>query len=333
MIVRVLILSCVLLAACTSPEPVTQQDIQEATMVWPSPPEAARIRFLRAFGKPEDLGIRRSGFRKLMDAVAGAKDSGMIRPYAVAVSGQKVMVCDPGLHAVHLFDPAGRSYQLITSAGKEPLSSPVGAALGEERMFVADSVLGKIFILDDEGKLLGTITGLERPTGLAWDASGGRLYAADTLAHRIVVFDGDGRQLFEFGTRGIGEGEFNFPSHISLSAGRLLVNDNMNFRVQAFDTQGRFLSSFGHHGDGSGHFSQPKGVSADSKGHVYVAGATIDRVQVFTPDGEFLLAFGSKGSGAGQFLMPAGVTIYNDRIYVADSYNSRIQVFQYVGND
>jgi hypothetical protein len=27
------------------------------------------------------------------------------------------------------------------------------------------------------------------------------------------------------------------------------------------------------------------------------------------------------------------VTIYNDRIYVADSYNSRIQVFQYVGNN
>jgi hypothetical protein len=111
-ILRLLILPCVLLAACTSPEPVTQQETPEISMVWPSPPEPARIRFLRSFGRPEDLGIRPSGFRRLMDAVAGAKDTGMVRPYAVAVSGQKFLVSDPGLHAIHLFDQSGRSYQL-----------------------------------------------------------------------------------------------------------------------------------------------------------------------------------------------------------------------------
>jgi DNA-binding beta-propeller fold protein YncE len=303
--------------------------------VWPSPPEAARIRFAQFIGGPADLGIRPSGMRRLMRAIAGGEDGdrGMVRPYALAVDGARILVGDPGLHAIHLFDRDRRSYEFIATAGGEPLVSPVGVALDGGRIFVADSTRGSVFILDQEGRLNGTINGLQRPTGLAFDRAAKRLYVADTMDHRIVVFDRDGQRLFEFGTRGIGPGELNFPSHIFLAGDRLLVNDNMNFRMQLFDLDGRFVSMFGTHGDGSGHFSQPKGVAVDSRGHIYVAGATIDRVQVFSPDGSFLLAFGSKGNGPGEFVMPTGVTIVEDRIYVADSLNSRIQVFDYVGED
>ncbi len=107
----------------------------------------------------------------------------------------------------------------------------------------------------------------------------------------------------------------------------------MNFRIQTFTLDGRFLSVFGDHGDSSGQFSQPKGVAADTQGNVYVAGATIDRVQIFSRQGDFLLAFGGEGKGPGEFLMPAGLTIVDDKIYVADSYNRRIQIFQFMGGD
>jgi DNA-binding beta-propeller fold protein YncE len=327
---------CVLLASCGAPQSGQSPESRGASdmvITWPSSADTTRIRFLQFFATPEDLGIRPTAFRRFMDAMAGVKDTGMIRPYAISVYDQKILVGDPGMHAVHLFDRGKRVYRFITTADDEPLSSPVGVALSQDRIFVADSALGKVFILDHKGVLLTTISGLQRPTGLAFDATSNRLYVADTMEHRIAVFDVNGQALFDFGQRGIAEGEFNFPSHIFLSNGRLLVNDNMNFRIQTFDTDGRFLSSFGTHGDGSGAFSQPKGVAADSDGNVYVAGATIDRVQVFSQQGEFLLAFGSKGVGAGEFVMPTGVTIVDDRIYVADSYNRRIQVFQYVGGD
>ncbi len=333
MIIRLLLLLCVLLTACAPPRPISQLDIPETTLSWPSGQEAERIKYLYSFSGPKDLGIRPSAFRRLMDTIAGTKDTSMIRPYAVAVHQQKILLGDPGMHAVHLLNRTNNSYLFISSVEDDPLSSPVGVALSEDNIFVADSALSKVFILDAEGGLLTSISSLQRPTGLAFDTKTGRLYVADTLSHRIVVFNAEGRQLFEFGQRGIGDGEFNFPSHIFLSDGRLLVNDNMNFRIQAFDVEGQFLSSFGTHGDGSGAFSQPKGVAADSHGNIYVAGATIDRVQVFSPQGVFLLAFGNKGGGPGEFLMPAGITIFDDRIYVADSYNRRIQVFQYVGGD
>lgn len=333
MIFRLFLLSFVMLASCASPQPANQAAAPVAGITWPSPPQEARVRFIDAFSGAEDLDIRPSLFNRFKNAIAGKKNMGMIRPYAVSVHENRVLVGDPGLHAVHLFDLARRTFLLISVVEEEPLSSPVGVALGENRLFIADSTLGKVFILDSEGELLTVISGLERPTGLAFDASSRRLYVADTLAHRIVVFDDEGTRLFEFGERGVQEGEFNFPSHISLSGSHLLVNDSMNFRIQAFDLDGRFLSAFGDHGNASGYFSQPKGVAADSRGHVYVAGATIDRVQVFSPDGQFLLALGNKGNGPGEFVMPTGVTIADDRIYVADSYNSRVQIFEYVGGD
>ena len=48
--------------------------------------------------------------------------------------------------------------------------------------------------------------------------------------------------------------------------------------------------------------------------------------------GQFLLDMGEQGAAVGQFWLPTGIYINAlNRIYVADSYNSRIQVFRYIG--
>ena len=44
--------------------------------------------------------------------------------------------------------------------------------------------------------------------------------------------------------------------------------------------------------------------------------------------------WGQAGSGPGEFLIPSGVAVSSDnRIFVADAYNCRIQVFKYVGKN
>ena len=54
-------------------------------------------------------------------------------------------------------------------------------------------------------------------------------------------------------------------------------------------------------------------------------------VQIFERDGRFLLAVGGSGSGPGSFWLPTGLHVdAEDRVYVADSYNSRVQIFQYL---
>ena len=331
MISRLTVLSLLLTTACsaTNPEPTLQEDRTPA-MVWPEAPEKARIQFVRQFSSPEDLGLRESFARRVRDALVGDDDRLMTRPYAVAANNKRVAVADPGAAVIHLFDTKRKSYHQLKAAGDYDFTSPIAVALADERLYIADSELGKVFILNHRLKLLSTIENFQRPTSLAFDLVGQRLYVADTLAHEIQVFDQKGEVLFSIGGRGEMDGQFNFPSHLAFVDDRLFVNDTMNFRIQIFNSEGRHLQTLGKHGVGSGHFTQPKGVAVDSMGHVYVADALSNLIQVFEQDGTFLLGFGSAGDSPGAFQMPTGLAIWDDLIYVADSFNQRVQVFKFL---
>lgn len=329
--ILLLFLLLVFSSSCTPVEERVMDLGRQEPLVWPQPPEEPRIKFLYAFRDPKDLGFPTPFFKRLWGLIVGEEDQGMIRPYAVAVKDKLIAVADPGARALHLFDTERRKYKRITTVAKDSLLSPVGVAIAGDRIYLSDSASRKVFALDTKGRHLFTIQDLARPTGLAFGKNKMRLYVADTLRHRIDAFDRQGRRLFSFGKRGEGKGELNYPTHLFLRGDTLYVNDTMNFRFQSFDLEGTSLSSFGRHGDGSGDFAQPKGVGVDGEGNVYVVDALFDRVQIFDARGRFLLAFGRQGGRAGEFWLPSGLFIARDRIYVADSYNRRVQVFQFLG--
>ena len=76
------------------------------------------------------------------------------------------------------------------------------------------------------------------------------------------------------------------------------------------------------------------GIATDRHRHVYLADSLLHAVQIFDESGNFLLSIGGLGHEAGEFRLPVGIFIGGtdgDTIYVADSYNQRVQVFRYVG--
>jgi DNA-binding beta-propeller fold protein YncE len=305
-------------------------------IVWPSPPAPSRIRYVRSISSPEDLGIRRSFLGRIVDALSSRPEQRLIRPTGVAERDGIIYVADPGAPAFWIFDPARRRSVKVEEAGDIPLISPVAVAPAPDgQVFLADSQLGKVLLFSDEGKLVRDISGeeLKRPAALAYDATGDRLYVADSAGQRVVVYSRSGGRLASWGIAGTGDGEFNYPSYLALQGpDTVLVTDALNYRVQAFDKQGRFLWKMGHQGDGSGDFASPKGVASDSQGHLYVVDALFDAVQIFEPDGILLLSFGTSGPERGEFSLPTGAFIDGrDRIYVADSYNHRVQVFEFLG--
>jgi len=323
-----------LLAACALGPPAAEPP--PSPLQWPAAPESARVQFVQSIAKAEDLGIRKSWLQRLGDFVFGASTLRLVRPMAVVESAGVIYVGDPGAQGVHRFDRASGSHTLVRAADGSPLPSPVGLAVGRGKIFVADSVLRKVLVVQADGAgavELPLQASLVQPTGVAADPVSGRIIVADTGAHRLLIFEADGSLVRAVGQRGLDDGQFNFPTMLWLDGGgRLYVSDTLNFRVQVLDNEGRFLAKFGRAGDGGGDMARHKGVATDSWGHIYVVDGLHHAVQIFDPDGRWLLGVGAQGRDAGEFWLPVGVYIgADDTIYVADTYNRRVQVFRYVG--
>jgi len=332
-IIRLHYLLLLFLTACSAAGPVGPVARGESPLVWPASPEPARIQLEYSFSNPQDLGLEKSLFSKLLDWFAGADEERMQRPYSIAVNGDKIVVADPGSSIVHVFDLRGKKYRRISRVGNEDLLAPVGVALGGDQLFISDSKLNRVFILDQSLKLVKVLGDFQRPTGLAYDLDRNRVYVADTLAHQVKVFNRNGSLLFTIGNRGEGDAYFNFPTHLVFADDRLFVNDTMNFRIQIFRYDGQHLTTFGKAGDATGSFGQAKGIAIDADGNVYIADALANRVQIFNQAGIFLLDFGEYGSSPGSFQLPAGLSVWGDKVYVADSLNGRVQVFRYLGGN
>jgi len=325
-------LAVLFISGCATPEKTGMENQQVTEMVWPAPPQKPRIKYLYQFAKPTDLEINESFFSRLWGWISGRSlSTGMVRPYSIAAKDQLIAVTDPGSKCVHVFNTNTSEYIRLNKSDNTYFASPVGVAIGDNQIYISDSKLGKVFIFNTEGESVMTIKDLKRPTGLSFNHDTKRLYVSDTLDHKIVIYNSTGQKQFSFGQREQDKGNFNFPTHLVLDNDKLYVNDTMNFRIQTFDLDGNYISGFGKHGDASGYFSQPKGIGLDSKGHIFVVDAIFHRVQIFDQKGQYLLDFGNQGSNAGEFWLPSGLFIDQDKIYVADSFNRRVQVFQYVG--
>jgi DNA-binding beta-propeller fold protein YncE len=304
--------------------------------------EAGRkLTYLQSIQSERDVRGKPGFWSRLAGIVAGAPEfREMVRPYGIAVDSRgRVIVTDPAISAVHIFDIFGNKYRLIDrrDTNKDPMIAPQGVAVDEkDNIYVTDSEAGKVFVFDPQGKSRKVFGSLKRgegffkrPTGIAIDRVTRRVYVTDTLADRVYILDADGRVLRSFGQRGGEKGEFNFPIEVQVKDGVVVVVDAMNFRVQLFDRDGNFQAQIGTSGDPAGGIYRPKGVGIDSENHIYVVDGELGIVRVFDRRGRLLYRFGN-GTRFGQFLLPAGLCIdRNDRVYLVDSYNRRVQIFQY----
>jgi sugar lactone lactonase YvrE len=306
-----------------------------APLVWPAPPETARIVYFKSIRQPGDVGAKISGLSRFANWITGAERGReqLLKPFGVSLDEvDNLCLTDTGANAVCFFDREKKKWMRWDKIEKLRFRSPVAVAKRNGVFYVADSGLAAIVAFDENGKLIFQTTNhLERPAGLI--ISREQLFVADSQRHRVVVLDLRGKYLSEFGQRGTKPGEFNFPTYIAADAeGNLFVTDSMNGRVQMLGRDGKFKSEMGSVGHATGNFSRPKGVATDSFGHVYVIDALFDNIQIFGRDGKFLLNFGESGGNPGEFWLPNGIAISKqNEIYVADSYNRRVQIFKYVG--
>jgi hypothetical protein len=187
------------------------------------------------------------------------------------------------------------------------------------------------------------------PSGI-WANNVGNLYVTDAVLNRVQKFDSCGHLVLQFGTTGTAPGFLDGPYGVTVdSFGYFWVADTGNNRVQAFDYTGAFVTQIGGLGGGNGQFDAPVGITvnatalqiASGESTLFVADTGSNRIQEFNityspspayfPSVAFNLKFGSHGNGNGQFNGPFGIVTDGVSVWVADSFNQRIQQFSVAG--
>jgi hypothetical protein len=142
---------------------------------------------------------------------------------------------------------------------------------------------------------------------------------------RVQKFTPDGELLLIWGTRGVGDGQFNHPHGLAVDHARgdlVYVGDQENHRVQVFTTEGVFVRRWT-----DDQFKHIHDVGIDPEtGDIYVGDYELHLVQKFSATGEPIAEIGGPGAGPGQWNGVWGVsTDSRGDVYVADSFNRRVQ--------
>jgi DNA-binding beta-propeller fold protein YncE len=333
--------AALLLAACATD---TGKSGAMQKPVFPPPPDEARFVYERTLYSSADVekGNQSDELRRLLTGETSRTGEGLDKPYGVAVYHGRVFVSDSTKRRVAVFDIPEQRY--FTIGEKEPgaMGMPLGLDVdGKGNLYVVDATNKQVQVYDRDGKFLRSMGGptwFHRPSGVAVNAAGSRVYVVDaggvsSQEHRVRVFDGEsGSHLMDIGKRGKQPGEFNFPVDATIGLDEMLyVVDSGNFRVAVFRPDGTFVRSFGAPGTRSGQFARPKEIATDPAGNVYVVDNSFANFQVFTPEGQLLLSVGNRDGtdGMAKFMLPSGIAIDGDgRIYMADQFFRKVDVFR-----
>ncbi len=239
----------------------------------------------------------------------------------------------------------GQAYHFVTAwgvsgDGPAQLREPTGVAISGDTVFVSDAGNNRVQVFNRSGGFLYTIGGdsLHRPMHLETHA--GRLYVPSYLTDRILIYSSSGGYLDGVGRSGAAPGTFDAPAAVAvMREGRLAVVDFYNHRVQIIRPDGRadLILGTGTAGSEPGQFSYPTDVAVLPDGGLVVADAYNHRIQAFDPSGVLRWVVpddsAEASTDAGRFNVATAIAIGPDeRVFVADFFNHRIQIFSGEGD-
>jgi DNA-binding beta-propeller fold protein YncE len=182
---------------------------------------------------------------------------------------------------------------------------------------------------------------LDEPLGV--DVSADDLvYVTDTSAGAVRVYTVDGEYRFSFSRIADGKKKkLATPVYVEVnSRGEVFVSDRRRRAVYVFSSDGEYLRKVTPADDKEARGWGPLAMAFDENDTLWVSDVgRNDRHQIVAFDrwGEELTRFGRSAQAEqitdvpGLFYFPNGLAVRDDRVYVADSNNQRIQVFDTAG--
>ena len=259
---------------------------------------------------------------------------GFAEAYAVDVapSGQ-IYVMDRLNHRIQRFEADGTFVNRVGARGTQPatFSWPEGLTTGPD---------GSVWAVDTRGDRIERFGADLAPTGVpsfgstgsavgemsfpsnADVAANGTVWVADTRNNRLQTFDPATHRFAAVGAQGAAPGQFSHPQGVAVTADAVYVADTDNNRVQKLTLDGGFVAQF------STGLLGPEGLEVAPDGTVWVADTQHSRlVHLSAALADLGDGFGAPGTGTHEFFNPHDLAFGNDKMYVADTYNNRVQVY------
>lgn len=244
-----------------------------------------------------------------------------------------------------------RSYQflqLFAGVCLCALASGCGGNANPRKVSLDSILFNGVEVVGSRGVGVGE---LNKPRSVAVDAAD-NVYAVD-MTGRVQKFSPTGSFLlsWQMPQTDLGKPKGMCRGH----EGEVIVVEPHYQRVNYFTPMGNLLAQWGKSGTNFGEFKLPRAIAVDSRGDVFVSEyGLVERVQKFklswkdaesdnqetvrvpaTGDGKgaapivtLIKSFGHAGTSPGEFNRPEGLCVdAQDRLYVADSCNHRIEIF------
>jgi DNA-binding beta-propeller fold protein YncE len=280
--------------------------------------DTVRLRFIAVIG---DEGDKPGQFRL---------------PQAVSTDNKgNLYVTDTGNNRVQKFDAQGRFVDMIGGFGweQEQFQRPMDVCADNGLdVFVADFENRRIVRCDNQLHWISTFTireAADERLQLGFPASvsisiHSDLFIVDSENRRVLKLNSLWQPELSFGNYDWGEGGLTDPASVYVARDdRVYVSDRQAGRVSVYDYFGTFLQQIGE-----GILKRPAGLCEDQQGRIWVADGERQQVVAFSRSGRLLLQWGSAGSKLGAMQNPADVAVHQNRLYVADRDNHRIELFE-----
>jgi tripartite motif-containing protein 71 len=182
------------------------------------------------------------------------------------------------------------------------------------------------------GPDIETARPLSSPRDIAINQKG-ELYIADYGNDRIVKLDSNFAVIGEYGGFGGANASLNGPLSAALdNASNLYIVDSGNSRIVRLDSRLNYIAAqSGFFKESQHFFDRPICVALSNRGDIYIGDNGPGDCYKLDPFFNYTFDFGARNSTSGVGC-PAAIAIGNgNQIYVADSENGRIMVFDDFG--
>jgi len=260
------------------------------------------------------------------------KDRGMtILSKGEAIADAELRTTDKGVGLIYKYNLKTQRMQFLWGAGDHIVGDVSDVYLASDMSFYVTDVDGRRALhFSPDGSLLKVYKhppNIFRPIALTVDEKRKEVLIADETYSHIVSFDMDkAKPIYGMGARGEGPGKFRIITDMIPIPDGFLVSDRIELRVQVLDREGNYVANFGQ-----GIVTFPTALAADKQGRVFVSDKADSTIKVFKA-GELIDQVGRNGYGAGEFRYISDMKVLGNQLYVVDSLNGRIQVFEFISD-